>query len=221
MKITAETSVGEILGEDKLDKFIDFFGYLYGRWQDEKEYEDFQEYIDAVENRLGLPIETMTKRPFEVVVFANRDWFIYFKATSRQVEWGKRKRQRGKREGKSLPLIYKPKSTDGFTYETYDEYDKIRRENWKSLNDLDKQAKEAGQLVGRYIKHQIADGYAYYQIIKEHKKSVRIRLCEGLGDDYFIQAWGGESTISIDKALSFISNREWLENLGKKGESNG
>jgi hypothetical protein len=220
MKITAETKVEEILGKDTFESFIDFFGYLYGRWQDEKEYEDFQEYIDAVENRLGLPIERMTKRPFEAVIFASRDWFIYFKATSRHIEYGKRRRQRGlsKKKGKSLPLIYEPKPTDHYTYETRKDYEKVRNENWKSLEDLDRQARENGQLVGRYIEHAFADGKAIYQIIKEHKNSVRIRCCTGLGDDWMLPAWGGESTISKDQALSFIDQREWLENMfSKKG----
>jgi hypothetical protein len=76
MKITHETTVAEILGEDVFDSFIDFFSYLYSRWQDEKEYEDFQEYIDAAEDKVGLPIDKMTKRPFQVNFYASDTWSV-------------------------------------------------------------------------------------------------------------------------------------------------
>ena len=39
--------------------------YLYGRWQDEREYEDFAEYRKAAQEVIPYPI-TMTKRPFAI-----------------------------------------------------------------------------------------------------------------------------------------------------------
>ena len=50
----------------ELAKYMD---YLEGRWQDEKQYEDFKDYQEACEKKvkaLGLTFATMTKRPFAV-----------------------------------------------------------------------------------------------------------------------------------------------------------
>lgn len=49
------------------DKHLDFFVYLYSRWQDEKEYEDFAEYEKVmIEKITELPIKAATKRPFGI-----------------------------------------------------------------------------------------------------------------------------------------------------------
>lgn len=45
----------------------DHFAYLYGRWQDEQEYEDFNEYITSMQVKLvahDATLVKMTKRPF-------------------------------------------------------------------------------------------------------------------------------------------------------------
>ena len=44
-------------------KFMDFFGYLYGRWQDEKEYEDINEYVIPVQKSYPNAFKAF-KRPF-------------------------------------------------------------------------------------------------------------------------------------------------------------
>lgn len=38
-------------------------GNLYGRWLDEREYEDINEYGKVISDKLGFPVK-MTKRPF-------------------------------------------------------------------------------------------------------------------------------------------------------------
>ena len=80
--------------------------------------------------------------------------------------------------------------------------------NWKALEDVDKKAKENGKLVGRYIQHPFADGYAIYKIVKENTKTVKIRVVKGIGDDWVLPAWGKECDIHKDLALKFISQRE-------------
>jgi hypothetical protein len=46
----------------------DMLGYLYSRWQDEREYEDIKEYqlpLDKIATEfVGLKITRMNKRPF-------------------------------------------------------------------------------------------------------------------------------------------------------------
>lgn len=76
--------------------------------------------------------------------------------------------------------------------------------NEKQLDELDEKARKAGSLVGRVIRHPYADSYAVYQIVKENKSTVRVRVCHGLGDDWTLPAWGRESTINKQTALQFV-----------------
>jgi hypothetical protein len=69
---------------------------LWGRWQDEKQYEDFQDYI----NHCSTVFETMkgatktnnavfvqmSKRPF-AILFDFEGWQVQFKITSKQYSW--------------------------------------------------------------------------------------------------------------------------------------
>ena len=49
--------------------------------------------------------------------------------------------------------------------------------NYKRLRTIDKAAKAKGQLLYRFISHPYADGNAFYQIVKETKKNVTIKVC--------------------------------------------
>lgn len=109
-------------------------------------------------------------------------------------------------------MLYNPLSSEGKDFiETIEE-------NQKTLFSLDKKAKEKNQLVGRYIKEPYADGYAIYQIIRENKSSVRVRVCTGLGDDWAIPYWGNEATIDKNYAEGNILRRDRMSELFKKRE---
>jgi len=55
----------------KVREYVDgFLGYLYDRWQDEKEYEDFKEYADVMKKKVGDAFVRATKRPFGFVMKA-------------------------------------------------------------------------------------------------------------------------------------------------------
>jgi hypothetical protein len=57
---------GEAIGgDDKKAEFIDYFAYLYSRWQDEKAYEDWAEYGKELERRFGVTVVRFTHRPWE------------------------------------------------------------------------------------------------------------------------------------------------------------
>lgn len=74
---------------EPLDGAAHFLIYLHERWADEKEYEDWKEYIAAMTARLpaGVTDVTMTKRPFEVKFTLNGTRrFIRIKRG--YVEWG-------------------------------------------------------------------------------------------------------------------------------------
>lgn len=91
-------------------------------------------------------------------------------------------------------------------------FEKLLREsekNFEKLEKTDRVAEKQGLLVGRYIRENIADGYAYYQIIKENKTTVKIKHVVGISDDYIVSYWGKQATISknyIKKSISFRDN---------------
>ena len=52
--------------------------YLYGRWQDERAYEDFAQYVNVAKNALASAngsavFGKMTKRPFELTFTLGTD----------------------------------------------------------------------------------------------------------------------------------------------------
>jgi len=102
-------------------------------------------------------------------------------------------------------LIYKP-GKNGFDV------------NWTKLTKLDYAAKTEGSLVGRFFTEPFADGQAVYQVVKENKKTVRIKVCTGLGDDWVIPYWGEESTVDKDYIEKKIANNDAMLELIKKSK---
>jgi len=92
----------------------------------------------------------------------------------------------------------------------WDEIDREYKKNWKKITDADAKARAEGKLVGRCIKHGMGDGCAVYQITRENKKTVRIRVCRGIGDDWVLPAWGEECSIPKRTALKFI---DWEDGM--------
>jgi hypothetical protein len=107
-------------------------------------------------------------------------------------------------------MIYTPETIN---FEKWDQARPIMERNWKHLEEIDERAKNVGQLLYRYVSHSYADGKAFYQIIKENKKSVRLRVCTGLGDDWILPAWGEECSIPKTQAETFIKRRDGLKEL--------
>lgn len=112
-----------------------------------------------------------------------------------------------------MDLIYRSQPV---RYDSKNMRDDIYR-NTKRLLDCDLHAKALCQLVGRLIYHPIRDGNAVYQIIKENKRSVIIRVCTGIGDDWVIPAWGEEARIDKEKARDMIASRERVMKLFSQG----
>lgn len=70
------------------EKLIDFFWYLYCRWQDEKMYEDFEEYKKALVKNLPkeLSLISFTQSPFTATCsFKGRK--IMLSANKKSVSW--------------------------------------------------------------------------------------------------------------------------------------
>ena len=74
-------------------KTVETFANLYARWQDERGYEDFNEYIKVMERSVAKtllsPISIIkgTKRPFGVQFTYNKMNFHLFLKTSRTSVW--------------------------------------------------------------------------------------------------------------------------------------
>lgn len=94
--------------------------------------------------------------------------------------------------------------------------------NREKMQQKDKEAKEKGVLKGRYIREPYADGYAFYEIIRENKNTVRIRVVKGIGDDWVIPYWGEETSIDKEYALQNLAQRDFFSELAnrKKGGNN-
>jgi len=132
---------------------------------------------------------------------------------STSVSHAKRKKKRSQRMNK---FAYMPKPIEYGKGMDHDEISKRMSENQEQLEECDRQARENDQIVGRYITHPFADGQAVYQIIRDNKRSVRIRVCIGLGDDWVLPAWGYEYTLDKEQALQFLGFQDSMRELSTK-----
>ena len=89
-------------------------------------------------------------------------------------------------------------------------------EKWEKqkadLDDNDEKARRAGKLVGRYITQPVADSLAYYVIVRENKKTVRIRHV-AIGDGWMVDYWGQEAKVDKQFAIDDIAWRDKLASM--------
>jgi hypothetical protein len=111
-----------------------------------------------------------------------------------------------------MNTLYEPKPLPK-TFKNYEKVSIIMRENFDQLKIQDNTAKQNGTLVGRYIQEGVADGYAYYQIVKEGKNTVKIRQVTGVGDDWMVSYWGREASIKKSYAKQMVKMRDGLEEI--------
>ena len=92
-----------------------------------------------------------------------------------------------------------------------DEYLRIDQENLDLLEKIDKEAREKGEILHRYITEPYADGKAIYQIIKVNKKTVRIKVCLGIGDEWVLPMFGEECLVDRNYIEETLKRRDfWL-----------
>jgi hypothetical protein len=65
MTILERSNISNILNDKSV---LGRFNYLYDRWQDEKDHEDFKDYVEAMMKMMpsGATLVKGTKRPFGV-----------------------------------------------------------------------------------------------------------------------------------------------------------
>jgi hypothetical protein len=113
-------------------------------------------------------------------------------------------------------MIYKPAKT--CTLETFSkDWQECQKVNTELIEKIESQAIANGGILHRFLYESVADGKAIYQIIKENKKTVRVRLCciDGLFADYVVPQWGEEASISKEYAERAIHFQDiWRQATG-------
>lgn len=81
--------MSDMMTDEQINSAVDHFSYLYGRWQDEKEHEEFQDYVNSMANKLPTTATHvgMTKKPFRVT-FMLEGTKCYIQYKGRHVEYG-------------------------------------------------------------------------------------------------------------------------------------
>ena len=80
------------------------------------------------------------------------------------------------------------------------------------LDASDAEAKAAGEIVGRYITHPIADGAAVYRITAATGASATIEKVD-IGDAWTIPAWGARARLSRKKVEGFLHQRDAMAEM--------
>jgi hypothetical protein len=73
---------------EQSDALAHYFAYLYDRWQDERQYEDFADYRVALDKRasaIGATVRSFTRQPFRAEVIDAEAVRYVFKATADSV----------------------------------------------------------------------------------------------------------------------------------------
>jgi hypothetical protein len=86
----------ETMTQQQIDTLAKQFAYLYDRWQDESQYEDFADYRNAFAAKLpaGATVKSFTPRPFRAdIVVAGERYTFKADATSVTVHTLKDARQ--------------------------------------------------------------------------------------------------------------------------------
>ena len=93
--------------------------------------------------------------------------------------------------------------------------DKIMKRQEAIQNEIDALAKDNDTILGRQIKFQMADSYAYYIITKVNKKTVEItwvKYCDAWQDDRA----GYQSLLNFDYANQQVRGQDALAEMFSK-----
>ena len=89
--------------------------------------------------------------------------------------------------------------------------------NLQVLEGIDREQKAKGEILWRYFKRNVADGYAFYQIVKVTKKTANVKLCTGICLDEWVDGMLGiECTLPLLLVEGMISQKDALDKLFNK-----
>lgn len=113
-------------------------------------------------------------------------------------------------------MIYKQKYSTDFDLLKRD-FTKICQNaelNFGVLKEIDRVQKEKGEILYRYFRTPVADGYSVYQIVKLTKSMALVKYCTGIClDEYRNDILGDGCQIPIDVAKEKIRNRDYMEKV--------
>lgn len=88
--------------------------------------------------------------------------------------------------------------------------------NLLELQEIDKKQKAKGKIVFRYFDVPVADGKAFYQVIKVTKTKAVVKLCSGIClDDYMDMILGEGGEIPLSVANDLIGRMDAIRKLFK------
>jgi len=86
--------------------------------------------------------------------------------------------------------------------------------NLNVLEGIDREQKAKGEILWRYFRRNVADGYAYYQIVKVTKKTAVVKICRGIClDEWTDNLLGEECSLPIQKVQELIYSRDAMAKL--------
>lgn len=86
--------------------------------------------------------------------------------------------------------------------------------NYDVLKTIDREQRNRGELLWRYFRRNVADGYAYYQVVRVTKKSAIVEVCRGICLDEWTDNMLGEvCELPIKIVRDLIEQKDNLEKL--------
>ena len=86
--------------------------------------------------------------------------------------------------------------------------------NYDVLKKIDREQRDKGELLWRYFRRNVADGYAYYQVVKVTKKSAIVEVCRGIClDEWTDNMLGDSSQLPIKIVDDLIKQKDAMEKL--------
>ena len=86
--------------------------------------------------------------------------------------------------------------------------------NFNVLEGIDKEQRDKGLLLWRNFRRNVADGYAYYQIVKVTKKTATIVVCRGIClDEWTDNMLGEECELPIKIVSDLIEQKDAMNRL--------
>lgn len=86
----------------------------------------------------------------------------------------------------------------------FDKISEVYDRNHAVIRGWDDAAKKTKKWIGRTLTECVGEGRAIYVVVKENKKTVKIKVCRGLGDDWVSRHFGEECSISKTQACGFF-----------------
>lgn len=110
---------------------------------------------------------------------------------------------------KALPKLYSvtaPDPSDDFS-EPWEEREKRMQANLAQVQREDEDAQKKGTLVGRYFYVGVADGRAFYQVIKTTKTTATVNWCPDVApDNWTDRIMGGGMTLPLDRVEAMVNS---------------